>query len=311
MYNAFLVIRTVFFGLLLYLHVLMLVCVSWNIVAARSQGISSESSAELFTLMRIERFSASRAYLAECICAKARPARVRIECIWTACMSTIQLGEIPVHHANAPGRTATHVVSIPVSWALCASSSLLVNISWLATLIILSYCLMINVAATAHAALLPDIWNTPVSFVPWFRLDAEARAPAPVSYIPTLKHAKTASSSYIVVLETDSNRPTWARQQHIRRGVDQPFGKPPVVLAPPPKARSRHAVTSRDAPFVEKGEAQETWSREKSIRAWQASSVFPQGIANLDQPIPRPKLSEWVRADVIKGSVHRESAASS
>lgn len=42
---------------------------------------------------RIEAFLGARAYLAELICARARPAHVRLECAWTAFMSIFQLGE--------------------------------------------------------------------------------------------------------------------------------------------------------------------------------------------------------------------------
>ena len=50
---------------------------------------------EFFFLKFIDvSFLLARAYLAELICAKARPAHVRFECVWTALMSIFQLGDV-------------------------------------------------------------------------------------------------------------------------------------------------------------------------------------------------------------------------
>ena len=119
-----------------------------------------------FPLTRVETLFLARAYLAELICARARPAHVRVECAWTALMSTFQLGEVfplvltrladevtvaasisvtvngpPVYcHMECKLRlcerwSATHVGLMSAPWAMCASSFLLVCISWLAALI--------------------------------------------------------------------------------------------------------------------------------------------------------------------------------
>ncbi|KAN0076978.1 hypothetical protein V8E55_010833 [Tylopilus felleus] len=290
MENAFLVIRAVFFALLTYLHVLVLIFASWNIVAAKSFGISTPgasvfllvNSVLIFVLLPV-------AHLAELICAKARPAYVRVECAWTVLMSILELAaSVDVTVNGPPTYCQTHS-----PWAMCASFSLLVHINWLVTLIMFSYCLTICVVSAAHAAALPDIWITSIPHVPWFNLGAEGPVPVTISLLPTRKHSKIPSSSsdlsrtscaiskYIAerweklsrterqpassgpVLfakghqSADPTRPIWAREHRIRRGVDHPFakplpkrGEPSVILTPPPRIHSRQVATPSDAHSV-------------------------------------------------------------
>jgi len=352
MHNAFLVIRTVFFALLTYFHVLILGFASWNIVTAKSSGMSAPGASVFLLVNSVFIFGlVPIAYLAELFCAKARPAQVRVECAWTALMSVLQLAaSVDVTVSGPPMYCQTHS-----PWAMCASSSLLVHISWLATLIVLSYCLTIWVASVTHATSLPDIWITPVPHVPWFSLGADASAPVTISPLPTHKHSKTPSSSssvsetscavskYIAErweklsrterqpvssgpsLSTkgrqsaDTARPTWARQYRIRRGVDSPFSKPLperneplVLLAPPPRTHSRRVVTSWDSDSLEVSEQLETTKTGSCLTlASRTTSVFPQKIAHPDLPIPRPSLSEWVRADSVSEiTAYTESIAS-
>lgn len=111
----------------------------------------------------------------------------------------------------------------------------------------------------------------------------------------------------------DANRPTWARQHRIRRGIDNPFTKPlpnrkePVVLAPPPRTYSRH-VLSGDSRFVEDGEQPGmTRTCSYSTLTPRTPTVFPQKAHDPDLPIPLPRLSEWIRADAARRViVHQE-----
>jgi len=140
---------------------------------------------------------------------------------------------------------------------------LLVPISWLATFIMLAYCVTLCVMAATHVYFMPNLWTTPVSVVPWFNLTESALYPAAVSS-PT-RPLSTSSSSSFTSSESDSScqvskfiaetweklsrvegrvidpskpilfshgspsinstRPAWAKQLQIdtRRGVDQPF----------------------------------------------------------------------------------------
>lgn len=102
----------------------------------------------------------------------------------------------------------------------------------------------------------------------------------------------------------DASRPAWARQHRIRRGIDHPFAKPVpstckvphVVLAPPPRIRSRHLVPAGDSHFVEVSQQLEVTRTCSYILSPRTPTVFPRGTGNPDLPILRPGLSEWIRA---------------
>ncbi|KAF8447601.1 hypothetical protein L210DRAFT_3526814 [Boletus edulis BED1] len=359
MCNVFLVVRTIFFALLTYIYVLVLIFASWNIAAATSFGISTPGASVFLLMISIFIFVLVLvAYLAEIICPKARPAQARFECAWTAMMSILQLAaSVDVTVNGPPIYCHTHS-----SWAMCASSSLLVHISWLATLTIFSYCLTICVASATHATSLPDIWITPIPHVPWFRpdVDIEAPVPATIPHLParkplqipssptSVREASCAVSKYLAerweklshisrhptssgpILfnggrqSADPNRPTWARQYRVRRGVDDPFAKPlpprkepPVTVVlppPPPRTHSRQVVVSRDSSTVDGSEPRGmVRTLSSSTLPSRTPSMFPQKITNPDLPIPRPNnMSEWVRADAlswISASTERTSSS--
>ncbi|KAF8844580.1 hypothetical protein BDN67DRAFT_725131 [Paxillus ammoniavirescens] len=342
--NAFLVIRAIFFALLLYLNVLVLVFASWNIAVAKSSGMSAPGASVFLVVNSIFIFGfVSIASLARLICAKERPAHVKIECAWTVFMSALQLAASISVTINGPPMYC----QIRSHWATCASSSLLVPASWLAALIILTYCLTISITSTAHATCLPSIWTTPVSAVPWF---------GPVAAPPQLtaqKHSKALSASSSASEEScpitayiaerwqklsgierqsvpsgpilflkgrqsfDSTRPAWARQEKARRGIDNPFSRvpPTIPLPPPPRAQPKKVVVPRDSHYVEvcrQSEMNKNNSSSNSISTPQTATAFPNKISNPDLPIPLPRLSEWIRADAARGvTVHAEPPFSS
>ncbi|KIJ68980.1 hypothetical protein HYDPIDRAFT_172486 [Hydnomerulius pinastri MD-312] len=280
-------------------------------------------------------------FFAELICARARPAHVRVECAWTVLMSTLQLAASINVTVNGPPMAC----QMRSPWASCASSSLLVPVSWLATLIILTYSLTISITAATHATSLPTIWTTAVSAVPWFAPDAVAPAPVVIPYLSARKHSKAFSSAssgseescavtkYITERweklsgaerqsepsgpiifsggrqSVDSTRPTWARQLEARRGIDSPFARPPqvrggqrAVPSPPPKALAKEVTAPRDSHYVEVYRQSEI-NRNASCSTLtpQTPTVFPKRIADPDLPIPLPRLSEWIRADAARG----------
>lgn len=184
---------------------------------------------------------------------------------------------------------------------------------------------------------LPDIWITPVPRVPWFRPDIEAPPPVPVngSHLPDHKHKSSSSSwsgascalsKYIAerwdklshaerqsvpsrpILfakgrqSMDPRQPTWARQHSVRRGVEDPFAKPlpkrkdpPVLLAPPPRTHSKKVVLSEDSHVVEVCERPPCSYVSPTPRR---PTLFPRAADNPDLPVPRPRVSEWVRAEL-------------
>lgn len=193
------------------------------------------------------------AHSAEVICPKARPSHVRFECGWTILMGILQLAaSIYVTTASPPA--LCHSQS---TWTICASAALLMPISWLATFIMLVYCVTLSVMAATHVYFLPTLWKMPVTAVPWFNLtdSMPVSFPSrPLSEISSSTWAENGSSCKISKYIADtwerlyrvegriiepskpilfsrncpsinSTQPAWAKQLELqtRRGVDQPF----------------------------------------------------------------------------------------
>jgi len=193
------------------------------------------------------------AYSADVICPKSRPSHVRFECGWTVLMGVLQLAaSIYVTITSPPAICHSHS-----TWTICASAALLMPISWLATFMMLVYCITLCVMAATHVYFLPTLWKMPVTAVPWFNLTDSmpiSFPSRPLSEISSSTWAESGSScsisKYIAdtwerlhrverrVVEPskpilfsrncpsiDSTRPAWAKQLELqtRRGVDQPF----------------------------------------------------------------------------------------
>ncbi|KAL4068023.1 hypothetical protein J3A83DRAFT_3797622 [Scleroderma citrinum] len=291
MQNPFLVIRTIFFALLICLNVLLFVFASWNLMAIRHIAPGAPMFLVINSALII--LFVTLASIAEAICPKARPGHVRVECGWTVLMSTLQLAS----SINVTLNGSPMICHLNWTWSTCASSSLLVPVTWLVTLIILVYCLTICCTASAHAPSIPDIWTWPVSSVPWFSCDSKMLPDS--SMVPPEKDFKvstrfsSASGESCAVTKyiterwgklsgierqshspsnpilfsrghqsVDTTRPNWARQVEAKRGIDAPFAKPPppfpavrkvqaVQPTPIPTVLAKEVTTPRDSHYVE------------------------------------------------------------
>ncbi|KAG1756531.1 uncharacterized protein EDB91DRAFT_21565 [Suillus paluster] len=337
MQNSFLIVRAIFFTLILYFNLLATIFAGWNIASFTASGMSVPGAAAFLVVNSALIFILTTlAYSAEAICAKARPAHVRFECGWTVLMGILQLAaSIYVTTASPPALCQSQS-----TWTICASAALLMPISWLATFTMLVYCVTLCVMAATHVYFMPTLWNMPVTMVPWFNLTESM----PVSFPsrPLSEVSSSASSQrdsscniskYIAdtweklsraegrVVEPskpilfsrgcpsiNSTRPAWAKQLELqtRRGVDQPFltqhplpsSYSPKVPLPPPKARAREVSGPKDFNYAEtRTELQLDKNTFGSPLTPQQPTIFPNRIANPDLPIPRPRLSEWIPAD--------------
>lgn len=315
MQNSFIIIRAIFFTLILYFNLLATIFAGWNIMSSTSSGMPVPGAAAFLVVNAALIFALTMlAHSAEAICPKARPSHVRFECGWTVLMGVLQLAaSIYVTTASPPALCRSQS-----TWTICASAALLMPISWLATFIMLVYCVTLCVMAATHVYFLPTLWKMPVTAVPWFDLTDSIPVSFPSRPLSEISSSTWAEkddsckiSKYIAdtweklhrvegrVIEPskpilfsrnrpsiNSTQPAWAKQLELqtRRGVDQPFltqrlspsRSSPKVPLPPPKARAREVSGPND---------------------FQTPTIFPKRIADPDLPIPRPRLSEWIPAD--------------
>jgi len=113
----------------------------------------------------------------------------------------------------------------------------------------------------------------------------------------------------------------WARSNNIRRGIDMPFKRQEspstvrsststaIVRLPtmPLDAQGRNTTCSR---FIEKIRESHIITRSETpiqngFHLTSRGDAFPSKVDDHNLPIPLPRLSEWIRADAVKGiNVH-------
>lgn len=174
----------------------------------------------------------------------------------------------------------------------------------------------------AHSRVQADVWHKTVYSVEWFN-----EPNLPTFSVKRDEHSESVCSRLTDDVEScreptyDRDRAPWSRLSNIRRGVDTPFKRQgptssvrnstsaAIVSLPivPHNAQGRATSGSR---FIEKfRESQLIFRSENPMPCVNHSMIrqdpFPLKIDNHDLPIPLPRLSEWIRADAVKGiSVH-------
>jgi len=315
MQSLFLVARLVIFAVLVNLNILIVAFASWNVGAAMNYGASTSNSAIFFLVNSCSLFVCVALGLAEYILPRARTSRVLYECLWSAILALFQTGASIGMTINTP-----EICRLTSDRGLCASSTLLVPTAWLSSIIMLTYFFALFITTMLHARVQRGIWFMTVHSVGWFgrgeiydknEKDDKDCAFSTDSWTRYL--AKMESSRSEISLDHDVEKAPWART--IRRGVDAPFKKqeiPSVTQTSPPDSlrtplKVQPIRTIAGSRFVEKFRESRTVSRSDRQPQHLESQTepFPRTVEDYDLPIHLPRLSEWIRADAIKGiTVH-------
>ncbi|KAG6903196.1 hypothetical protein C0995_002739 [Termitomyces sp. Mi166 len=318
-------------ALLVNLNILILAFAAWSASAAARSGISV-SVATVFSIIEscalfigvILYVTSSRhvdnSYsnnlvrgTAEFVVSRVNTARVIFECIWTAILSVCQTGTAISATVNV-----FEVCRSTDNWESCASSSLLIPTSWLSSIILFAYFVALFITAIAYVPLIPEIWTQSIYSMDWFSLRG------PNSKCEKVALETDTWSRYIKDIEATGSRSDdsamhapWAKT--IRRGIDPPFKSSGLSAASSPsttttslpvaplRIQSRNIAGSR---FIERFRESARLSRRENVSQIQSTgqnqvNPFPPRVEDYDLPIPLPRLSEWIRADDIKGiNVH-------
>ncbi|KAI0341787.1 hypothetical protein BDW22DRAFT_275489 [Trametopsis cervina] len=321
MRNSFLIARTVFFCILVYLNILGIGFAAWNVHAQTAAGLSV-SGAPIFII-----FNA------------ARTAQVAFECGWTAVLSILQLAAAVDVSINGP----PDYCSAPSLIAVCSSSTALTALSWASSTILMMYFLTLFITSVSHYGTYRGVWWTTVYNVPWFdnshavnvAFPSEGPAipakdpsspyenpvfrahednlPLTPPHVPfaqrdniDLERASHSGNGSSVSL--DSCRPVWAKSVKTRRGVDPPFSSIPgaaqrisralksywsgatnVPPTPPPKP---------SLPLPDHLSSNSFMNDSGFVDCHRASyGHFPHEVEDIDLPIARTHMKEWVKAD--------------
>ncbi|RPD66291.1 hypothetical protein L226DRAFT_609159 [Lentinus tigrinus ALCF2SS1-7] len=178
MRNPFIVLRFVLFAILVYVNILILGLAGWNISVLKGLKIH-DLSAPTFVI-----FNACILIimLAACLVSPwlvTKPVdKVRDECIWTGVMSGLQLASCFSITVNGPAALCQGI-----SVTACASSSLVVALSWISCMILLLYSFSLLTTAITHMNIIPDVWSASIRTVRWYAAPEEhLEAPSTTRY---------------------------------------------------------------------------------------------------------------------------------
>ncbi|KAF5315739.1 hypothetical protein D9611_004603 [Ephemerocybe angulata] len=331
MRNGFLLVRCVFFALLLLLTLLTMTFASWNINSSLKAGqtVATTSGLILFECCAFFIFTAL-AFL-EVFRPKSNTARISVECSWVAGISLFQLG------ASISATINGSVFACRASSAadICASAWLLVPSMWLKSMITFAYFFSLLITVLAHREICDDIWKETIYTMAWFesgidRVVAKARA---ARLDRDVEKGKSSSDwdvesaqeedpygGYFDDIESSSARKKqfatpetntapaaapWANEVPIRRGKDTPFSvnSTPATMAkalpPAPKsnASSRFIERFRESRILSRFELPSLYGTHFMNNGSTPFQPPTSPNHDVDKPIPLPRLSQWVRAD--------------
>ena len=177
----------------------------------------------------------------------------------------------------------------------------------------------------AHKDLYSDIWKRDIYGIVWFGRSnhfSKGNVTDHLDHDPYVDHYKDIENSsarkrIYPISGPAKNAAPWATNP-VRRGVDPPFSQQPTSTCSSPLVTAseltlpsypnKSAKTETGSRFIEKFRESTvlTRSEEHFVTNYQVrKDQFPPSVLDVDAPIPLPRLSEWVKADAVRGiSVH-------
>lgn len=159
--------------------------------------------------------------------------------------------------------------------------------------------------------------------VVWFARSHDISKGNVTSRLKVDSHEDIENSSARKQLDSISENIAPSATNSLRRGIDPPFSRQPksthsnsssLTLSSSvlslPSYPSKSVKTESGSRFIEKFRESTSLARLGSLEHFITNHYirqdpFPSSVADIDAPIPLPRLSEWVRADALKGiSVH-------
>ncbi|EAU88615.2 hypothetical protein CC1G_04321 [Coprinopsis cinerea okayama7 len=326
--NGFHLIRAVFFALLLLFNLLTLGFSAWNINLLSKTDLGSSATASFVLFESCLLLVCIAMGFLESFIPTARTSNILVECAWTVTLSLFQLGAAISATMNGPPLLCRS----PSNDQLCTASSLLVPSIWLSCVISFAYFFTFFITVLAHRIAVANIWAETVYSVSWFDIgpahpriqiqkgDSFWERESIRSHIHGASFSDIESAKGI--FETVEVTAPWAKDVPLKRGVDAPFSLSSTrntpatspaftskTLPPIPSFRlSTPRGTFSPSRFVERFRESRVLSRAETPTQFgrhlvRDNAPFPSAVVDHDQPIPKPRGCEWVRADALKSPV--------
>ncbi|KAK7014954.1 hypothetical protein R3P38DRAFT_2998604 [Favolaschia claudopus] len=310
--NPYNIARLIVLSLQVHLHVLVVLAASWNVNVTLAAGQSLPAAA-LCLLVTSLAFIISMS-LRGLLCCLKNPSAFLTSLKFESGL----LAVLFVFQFAATIGTTVHVLPAKSAAVMSASYALLVAAAWMTTVIAGVFLGGLIRATMLHKPFFPEIWSVPAASVDWFvdrQLDANSmQNDSWTRYIGDIESSAIRKQRFGKLQDCEANltshstpfaeKAPWAHD--IRRGVDEPFAckaesdvtpqSSPSMLKlnaalPPLPLRVESKAKSAGSRFIER-------FRDSHVPVRTAQTPFPSGVADHDMPIPLPRRSEWVRADV-------------
>ncbi|TBU35826.1 hypothetical protein BD311DRAFT_814134 [Dichomitus squalens] len=292
--NPFIVLRFVLLGILAYINILTIGFAAWNLTVLRDLDVHVLGS-PTFVLFNS---CLLLTLLAFCFASSRFPVKfinqVRYECAWTGALSTLQLGGCVAVTANGPP-----VLCQGISIVACASSSLVVALSWISCMILILYSFSLLTTTVTHMHVVADIWMSSVREVPWF-----VGPSTTLEYTPRVARTEKARHSDVLDIKRLSfHYPTPIFEQFAKPlpPSPQPGSAPPSPIWPhrqsipdsphaPPPVDRRSTWTSRLLTNTRPTSLAHKQSKESMRPSW-AKRVSPR--RGVDAPFAMPPMPRF------------------
>jgi len=243
MLNTFIIIRFVFFAMLIYLNLVSLIFASWHAHITSSMQKKTSGAVVFVMFNSTATLLLVAGGLLELAWQKARTAAVKVECCWAAVSTIFQIAATVNATVNIFGMSCR----TGDEWGVCASANLVVLSTWIGSFTMLAYFLVLFITSVLHMHDVPQIWSSSIFAVEWFpsrpcdhvsvtKLESEPSVYGDNEggfrdswgrHWPFKRRDRDADrdSDRQSQQSRFSTRPKWSRALTIKRGVDEPFAR--------------------------------------------------------------------------------------
>ncbi|KAF8654232.1 hypothetical protein AX16_003755 [Volvariella volvacea WC 439] len=303
-FNPFLITRFVLLALIFNACLLGLLFTVWNLhVSSVAQIPLSPTSIFMVFTNSISLICVTLG-LVELLFPYAKTSWMMFECVWSAVLSTCQIG-------SAISWTVSYaLISVPARAEprVHASMALLVQSTWFSGFFLLTFFFTLLITTFIHRRVCAKIWSQSPYRVHWFSTSGLNIAIGHFGGQEKPQRSRDIESATggVVSAAPAVERAPWAQTGQVRRGIDVPFAPKSThglirpISSTHAHSRSASSFETQTSRFVERFHEPYTMSCQASPLVSEGrSSPFPDRVEDHNLPIPKPKMSEWVRADSL------------
>ncbi|KAH9043192.1 hypothetical protein EDB85DRAFT_1913970 [Lactarius pseudohatsudake] len=213
--SPFLLVRFVIFSLLVYLGLTALGFAAWEVGASRAAGVHVNGASALLIFTSIATSLCIAASSVDVRISSLKVSMAGVECLWTGVFSSLQIAASVFVTLVGPPESCEARAPL----AVCASTTILVPVSWLSATLLLGYFIAITTLCITHLRLYPALWSTPLYDIAWF---VEDNAEDKRNSAPQLPPINTSTLTRLSVASLPvSASPD--REKALPAGKDHPF----------------------------------------------------------------------------------------